>query len=94
MSESDDELRKQMVVEVRLERSKAIRRQLDDVVRLWLEGLTVTLISQRLSTTKHRVYFLLRVLELIESDRGRLKYMRPGHLYGLKVPPIGDSDAA
>lgn len=90
MSQTVDIERRQMVVETRLERSKRIRQQLNDVVRLWLEGLTVTLMAERLGTSKHRVYFLLRVLELNESPRGRLKYMRPGHLYGLKVPAIGD----
>lgn len=79
----------------RLERSKRIRNQLNDVVRLWTEGLTVTLIAERLATNEHRVYFCLRVLELTYARHGRLRHARPGHLYGLKVVPIdGDSDAA
>lgn len=89
MSKSSDDERRELVVETRLERTKRIRRQLDDVVRLWLEGCTVTETATRLKLATHRVYFLRRVLEL--EQKGRLKYMRPGHLYAVSVPPIDGS---
>ena len=82
MSDGVDAERSEMSVEFRLERSKRIRRQQDDVVRLWLEGLPVTLIAQRLGTARDRVYFLMRVLELVNGSTTRpLKPKQPGHLY-------------
>jgi len=92
MSDSVDQERHEMAIENQLERTKLIRRQLDDVTRLWLEGLTVTLIAQRMCVQRDRVYFLLRVLEL-KPGKVKAKW-RPGHLYGLKVPPVEDSRAA
>jgi len=93
MSESVDNERHEMAVEYRLERSKRIRRQMDDVVRLWVEGLTVTLIAQRMQVERHRVYFLLRVLELRDLKPPK-RPPRPGHLYGLKVPAMEASRGA
>lgn len=87
--------RREISIDARNERAKRIRRQLDIAHGFWLEGLTVTLMAQRLGVTKHRVYFLLRVLEL--RPVGRLEYLQTGesrrkraHIYGAAVPPIGE----
>lgn len=89
MSKTVDIERAVMSVEFRHERAKRIRRQMDDVVRLWLEGLSVTLIAQRLNVKRDRVYFILRALEL---KSGRVKALwRHGHLYGLRVPAIDEN---
>lgn len=92
MSKGTDEERAIMALEFRIERTKRIRRQLDDVVRFWLEGLSVTLIAKRLNTDRHRVYFLLRVLELRNGNFKRPP--RPGHQYGLEVPRIDAAGAS
>jgi hypothetical protein len=67
---------------------------MDDAARLWLEGLTVTLIAKRLAASKHRVYFLLRVLQL--KDTRVRRPVRPGtHVYSMRVPAFEEeSDAA
>lgn len=85
-----------MSIEFRVERTKRIRRQMDDVVRFWLEGLSVTLIAQRLSCRRDRVYWLLRALELMDSvapGRPGVKRAPPKgygarHLYSQRVPDI------
>ena len=93
MSESVDRERVEMSIEFRLERSKRIRRQLDDVTRLWLEGLSITLIAQRLGIVdRNRVYWCLRALQLVDSRALRASSRRKGQLYTLRVPDIDEAN--
>lgn len=96
MSEKVDRERVEMAVEFRIERAKRIQRQLMDVLRFYAEGLSVTLIAERLGLKdRHRVYFLLRVLELRDAKPPKC-HARAGKLYGAKVPSIDEEtfDAA
>ena len=96
MSETVDKERAEMSVEFRLERAKRIMRQEQDVLRLWLEGLSVTLIAQRLCCKRDRVYFLLRVLQLCDGAKPGRGVKRPpkpgmGILREMMVPTMEES---